>query len=163
MVEAPPPPPFPQVTPSSKVVGDLAQFMVTNKLDAAAVRQQADSLSFPSSVVEFFQGAIGIPHGGFPEPLRTQIVKDLPTFKGRPGESLPPLDFDATMTKLKAKYDKVAALAARTRPAHADPTPRHRVTTNSSMALVHVPCTHAVPHGQRTDDFVLTPCTPSPC
>ncbi len=46
--------------------------MVTNKLDEKAVREQADSLSFPSSVVEFFQGAIGIPYGGFPEPMRTQ-------------------------------------------------------------------------------------------
>ena len=49
-----------KVTPSSKVVGDLAQFMVTNGLDEKGVREQADTLSFPSSVVEYFQGAIGI-------------------------------------------------------------------------------------------------------
>ena len=58
--------------------------MVTNKLDEQAVRDQADTLSFPSSVVEYFQGAIGIPHGGFPQPLQSQVVKDLPVFSGRP-------------------------------------------------------------------------------
>eukprot|EP00967_Tisochrysis_lutea_P115270 scaffold184539_cov27-Tisochrysis_lutea.AAC.4 len=99
-----------KVTPSSKVVGDLAQFMVTNNLDAKAVREQADSLAFPSSVVEFFQGAIGIPYGGFPEPLRTQVVKDLPTFSGRPGETLPPMDFDEIMADLKKRYEKVRGL-----------------------------------------------------
>jgi len=93
-----------KVTPSSKVVGDLAQFMVTNNLDEAAVREQADSLSFPSSVVEFFQGAIGIPHGGFPQPLQSQVVKDLPTFTGRPGAELPPLDLDAALAKLRADH-----------------------------------------------------------
>lgn len=59
-----------KVTPSSKVVGDLAQFMVQNKLTADDVLSKAEELSFPKSVVEFLQGAIGEPHGGFPEPFR---------------------------------------------------------------------------------------------
>ena len=59
-----------KVTPSSKVVGDLAQFMVQNKLTADDVLSKAEELSFPKSVVEFLQGAIGEPYGGFPEPLR---------------------------------------------------------------------------------------------
>ena len=62
-----------QVTPSSKVVGDLAQFMVQNKLSKEQVLDQASELSFPNSVVEFMQGYIGIPHGGFPQPLRDQV------------------------------------------------------------------------------------------
>lgn len=62
-----------QVTPSSKIVGDLAQFMVQNNLGRAEVEEQADELSFPQSVVEFLQGYIGIPHGGFPEPLRSKV------------------------------------------------------------------------------------------
>ena len=95
-----------KVTPSSKVVGDLAQFMVTNGLDETAVRQQADTLSFPGSVVEYFQGAIGIPHGGFPQPLGSQVVKNLPVFAGRPGAELPPLDLDAAMADLQSKYGK---------------------------------------------------------
>ena len=59
-----------QVTPSSKVVGDLAQFMVQNNLSKECVQKRAAELSFPSSVVEFLQGYIGQPHGGFPEPFR---------------------------------------------------------------------------------------------
>lgn len=63
----------PQVTPTSKVVGDLAQFMVQNKLDDRDVLMKAEELDFPSSVVEFMQGYLGQPHGGFPEPLRTKV------------------------------------------------------------------------------------------
>jgi len=86
------------VTPSSKTVGDLAQFMVQNKLTAADVERQAEELSFPKSVIEFFQGQLGIPHGGFPEPLRTKILKGMKRIEGRPGASMAPLDLD----KLKA-------------------------------------------------------------
>ncbi|KAF5920840.1 hypothetical protein HPG69_006151 [Diceros bicornis minor] len=61
-----------KVTPSSKIVGDLAQFMVQNGLSRAEAEAQAEELSFPRSVVEFLQGYIGIPHGGFPEPFRSK-------------------------------------------------------------------------------------------
>ena len=61
------------MTPSSKIVGDLAQFMVQNNLSKQQVIDQAAELSFPSSVVEFMQGYIGIPYGGFPQPLRDQV------------------------------------------------------------------------------------------
>lgn len=64
---------FVQVTPSSKIVGDLAQFMVQNNLSRAEVEERADELSFPLSVVEFLQGHIGIPYGGFPEPFRSKV------------------------------------------------------------------------------------------
>ena len=63
-----------QVTPSSKVVGDLAQFMVQNDLTEEDVIERGDSLSFPGSVVEYFQGYLGIPPYGFPEPLRSKAV-----------------------------------------------------------------------------------------
>uniref|UniRef100_A0A8B9K170 pyruvate carboxylase n=1 Tax=Astyanax mexicanus TaxID=7994 RepID=A0A8B9K170_ASTMX len=62
-----------KVTPSSKIVGDLAQFMVQNSLSRAEVEERADELSFPLSVVEFLQGHVGIPHGGFPEPFRSKV------------------------------------------------------------------------------------------
>lgn len=62
------------MTPSSKVVGDLAQFMVQNKLTSKDVMERADELALPNSVIQFFQGHIGIPHGGFPEPLRTKVL-----------------------------------------------------------------------------------------
>lgn len=81
-----------KVTPSSKVVGDMAQFMVQNKLSAEDVKEKIDELSLPSSVIEMMSGFIGYPPGGFPEPLRTQIVKDRKIFEGRPGADLPPVD-----------------------------------------------------------------------
>jgi pyruvate carboxylase len=61
------------VTPSSKVVGDLAQFMVQNKLSADDVLSGAEELSFPKSVIEFLQGSIGEPYQGFPEPFRSKV------------------------------------------------------------------------------------------
>lgn len=54
-----------KVTPTSKVVGDLAQFMVQNKLDGKAVQEKAGDLSFPSSVIEYLQGHLGVPPGRF--------------------------------------------------------------------------------------------------
>lgn len=62
-----------QVTPSSKVVGDLAQFMVQNGLTRETLVDRADELSFPKSVVDFLQGNVGLPPYGFPEPLRTKV------------------------------------------------------------------------------------------
>ena len=55
------------------MVGDLAQFMVQNKLNAQMVQDRAEELSFPQSVVQFMQGYLGEPLGGFPEPLRTHV------------------------------------------------------------------------------------------
>jgi len=93
-----------KVTPTSKVVGDLAQFMVQNKLEEHDVLQKADELNVPSSVVEFLQGHLGQPYGGFPEPLRSRLLKGKPTIDGRPGESLPPLDFEKLESDLKQDF-----------------------------------------------------------
>jgi len=101
-----------KVTPSSKVTGDLAQFIVANDLTKEEVLEKADTLSFPKSVIEYFQGYIGIPPFGFPEPLRSKILKGqtiegtdgLVSFKGRPGAELSPFDFDNERKKLKEKW-----------------------------------------------------------
>jgi len=93
-----------KVTPSSKVVGDLAQFMVQNGLTETQVVAQAETLSFPESVVEYFQGYIGQPFGGFPEPLRTRVLKGKPSLDGRPGASLPPVDLGALKARLREKH-----------------------------------------------------------
>ncbi|SAL98731.1 hypothetical protein, partial, partial [Absidia glauca] len=95
-----------KVTPSSKVVGDMAQFMVSNGLSGDDLVERAGNLSFPTSVVEFFQGYLGQPHGGFPEPLRTKIIRDLPRIDGRPGASLPPLDLVKLKEELTEQYGK---------------------------------------------------------
>nr|XP_005988982.1 PREDICTED: pyruvate carboxylase, mitochondrial [Latimeria chalumnae] len=96
-----------KVTPSSKIVGDLAQFMVHNNLTRQEVEEKADELSFPLSVVEYLQGYIGIPHGGFPEPFRTKVLKDLPCIEGRPGASLPPLNFDELEKSVREKHPRI--------------------------------------------------------
>ncbi|XP_060746863.1 pyruvate carboxylase a [Tachysurus vachellii] len=93
-----------KVTPSSKIVGDLAQFMVQNSLTRAEVEERADELSFPLSVVEFLQGHIGIPHGGFPEPFRSKVLKSLPRIEGRPGASLPAMDFKGLEKQLRETH-----------------------------------------------------------
>ena len=101
---------IPKVTPSSKVVGDLAQFLVTTKITPEDLIEQASTLSLPSSVVEYFQGAIGLPPGGFPEPFRTNILKGRTlangkkSFEGRPGAELPDYDFEAAERSLKEAY-----------------------------------------------------------
>ncbi|CAH7686900.1 pyruvate carboxylase [Phakopsora pachyrhizi] len=95
-----------KVTPSSKVVGDFAQFMVSNKLSLEDVRERAEKLDFPNSVVDFFQGYLGQPVGGFPEPLRSQIIRDKPRIKGRPGASLQPYNFEKTRKELQEKFGK---------------------------------------------------------
>jgi pyruvate carboxylase len=99
-----------KVTPSSKVVGDLAQFIVANNLTEEQVVSDAEKLSFPKSVVEYFQGYLGIPHHGFPEPLRSRVLKGktLPNGKtmleGRPGAEMEPYDFEQAEKNLKKKY-----------------------------------------------------------
>ncbi|BFZ07213.1 hypothetical protein BsWGS_10252 [Bradybaena similaris] len=95
---------IPKVTPSSKVAGDLAQFMVQNQLTADVVVEKAAELSFPSSVVEYFQGYLGEPPGGYPEPLRTRVLKGAQIINGRHGATLPPLDFQALKDKLLDKH-----------------------------------------------------------
>ncbi|KAH9840099.1 pyruvate carboxylase [Rhodofomes roseus] len=95
-----------KVTPTSKVVGDFAQWMVSNKLSKEEVLERADQLDFPSSVVEFFQGYLGQPVGGFPEPFRTKVIRNKPRIDGRPGANLPPIDFKKTKAELRSKFGK---------------------------------------------------------
>ncbi|KAK7184882.1 pyruvate carboxylase [Paraphaeosphaeria sporulosa] len=93
-----------KVTPTSKVVGDLAQFMVSNSLSYQDVLDKADQLDFPSSVLEFFEGLMGQPYGGFPEPLRSQALRDRRKMDKRPGLYLEPIDLAKIKTDLKAKW-----------------------------------------------------------
>ncbi|KAG8964547.1 pyruvate carboxylase [Tulasnella sp. 419] len=95
-----------KVTPSSKVVGDFAQWMTSNNLSAQDVLDKAETLDFPSSVVEFFQGYLGQPTGGFPEPLRSHVIRGKPRIDGRPGTSLEPFDFKKIKQELRAKFGK---------------------------------------------------------
>ena len=94
-----------KVTPSSKVVGDLAQFLVANNLDAESVVEQAETLSFPTSVVEYFQGHLGQPVGGFPEPLRSRVLKGKSEgYTSRPGSEIPDEDLLGLQKSLAIKH-----------------------------------------------------------
>jgi len=97
---------IPKVTPSSKVVGDLAQFMVAQNLEAKDILDKAETLAFPDSVVNFLRGDIGIPPGGFPEPLRSKVLKGrgLEPVEGRPGQFLKDYDFDEERDALQSAY-----------------------------------------------------------
>ena len=89
-----------KVTPSSKVVGDMALFMVQNNLTEQDVYDKGDVLDFPQSVAEFFEGRIGIPYQGFPEKLQKIVLKGKKPLTERPGKSLAPVDFEAIRQKL---------------------------------------------------------------
>lgn len=89
-----------KVTPSSKIVGDMALFMVQNNLTEEDVYAKGDVLDFPASVVEFFEGRIGVPYQGFPEKLQQIVLKGRPAITERPGAVLPPVDFEEVRSKL---------------------------------------------------------------
>ncbi|CAK7238636.1 MAG: pyruvate carboxylase [Sporothrix thermara] len=97
-----------KVTPTSKVVGDLAQFMVSNKLSPEDVKARAAELDFPGSVLEFFEGLMGQPYGGFPEPLRTNALRGRRKLDKRPGLFLEPVDFAKVRKELGKKYGPVS-------------------------------------------------------
>ena len=89
-----------KVTPSSKVVGDMALFMVQNDLTEQDIYDKGDTIDFPQSVVEFFEGRLGFPYQGFPEKLQKIILKGKKPLTQRPGKTLEPVDFEATRKKL---------------------------------------------------------------
>ncbi len=95
-----------KVTPSSKVVGDMALFMVQNDLDENSVLIRGKSIDFPESVIEFFGGYIGQPYGGFPEELQKIILKEREAITVRPGELLEDVDFDELRDQLNDKLGR---------------------------------------------------------
>ncbi|WP_338838654.1 pyruvate carboxylase [Kurthia gibsonii] len=95
-----------KVTPSSKVVGDMALFMVQNDLTDENVIEKGQTIDFPDSVIEFFQGYLGQPVGGFPEELQEVILKEREAITVRPGELLEAVDFDAVKKELDEKYNR---------------------------------------------------------
>ncbi|AXM88015.1 pyruvate carboxylase [Anoxybacillus ayderensis] len=89
-----------KVTPSSKVVGDMALYMVQNNLTEQDIYERGETLDFPDSVVELFEGYLGQPHGGFPETLQRIILKGREPITVRPGELLEPVDFEKLREEL---------------------------------------------------------------
>ena len=89
-----------KVTPTSKAVGDLALLLVTNGLHAGDLLADSREMAFPESVVDLLSGRMGQPPGGFPEAVVRRIVRPGDLVTGRPGESLPPADFEAAGKKV---------------------------------------------------------------
>lgn len=81
-----------KVTPSSKVVGDMALFMTSNDLNEEDIFKKGDTLSFPESVKGFFRGDLGQPPGGFPKELQKIILKDIKPYTERPNAHMEPID-----------------------------------------------------------------------
>jgi pyruvate carboxylase len=95
-----------KVTPTSKVVGDMALFLVANNLTPADVVEGQRELAFPESVVELFEGRLGQQPGGFPEAVQKRVLRGRKPLEGRPGESLPPADFAGTRAQLEKQLGR---------------------------------------------------------
>jgi len=95
-----------KVTPSSKVVGDMTLFMLANNLTPEQVLDPKRDLAFPESVVEFFEGKLGQPPGGFPPALQKKVLRGRTPMTVRPGVTLPPADFDALRKELAPKLGR---------------------------------------------------------
>ena len=91
-----------KVTPSSKMVGDFSIFMVQNNLTPENIVERGKHLAFPDSVVSYFSGMMGQPQGGFPKDIQKIVLKDQTAITCRPGEHLPPANFDAVKEKMAA-------------------------------------------------------------
>ncbi len=90
-----------KVTPTAKIVGDLAIFMSKNSLNKNNIFTEGRELSYPDSVVDYFMGMVGQPDGGFPEELQKIVLKGKKPLSERAGKSLPPANFDEIKEHLK--------------------------------------------------------------
>nr|WP_111298588.1 pyruvate carboxylase [Paracoccus saliphilus] len=97
-----------KVTPSSKVVGDMALMMVAQNLTPQQVMDPAVEVSFPDSVVDMMHGNLGQPPGGWPEVIQSKVLKGEAPITDRPGAHLPPADLEALRAKLSAELGGVA-------------------------------------------------------
>jgi pyruvate carboxylase len=95
-----------KVTPSSKMVGDLALYMTSNDLTAEDLLSGRPDLSFPDSVKSFFRGELGQPYGGFPEKLQKIVLRGEKPMTGRPNEHLKPLDIKSDFEAFLKEFDR---------------------------------------------------------
>ena len=95
-----------KVTPSSKVVGDMAQYLISNNYSIADVLEKGETMSFPDSVIGLFKGDLGQPLEGFPKELQKIILKDQLPYTDRPNAHMEPIDFDKAFASFKRKYEE---------------------------------------------------------
>ena len=94
-----------KVTPSSKVVGDMALMMVAQGLSRAQVENPAIDVAFPESVVDMMKGNLGQPHGGWPKAIQKKVLKGETALTTRPGEGMAAVDLEAVRKKLSAELN----------------------------------------------------------
>ena len=94
-----------KVTPSSKVVGDMALMMVSQGLTRAQVEDPTTDVSFPDSVIDMMRGNLGQPPGGFPSGIVSKVLKGEKPNTERPGAHLEPVDLEAVRKDLSAQLD----------------------------------------------------------
>jgi pyruvate carboxylase len=98
-----------KVTPSSKVVGDMTMFLITRGIKPADVLNlEPGSVPFPESVIDMLGGGLGKPMGGWPKKIQHVVLGERKPLKGRPGESLKPLNFKKIEEELTAKLKREA-------------------------------------------------------
>ncbi|TYO98834.1 pyruvate carboxylase [Geothermobacter ehrlichii] len=128
-----------KVTPSSKIVGDMAMFMVQNNLEPEDIFERGHELTFPQGVIDFFKGMIGQPYGGFPKELQKIILKDEQPLTCRPGELLEPVDLKAKKEELEKKLGHPVSdrdvLSAVLYPGVFEEFDRHRQTYSDTSVL----------------------------
>jgi pyruvate carboxylase len=95
-----------KVTPSSKVVGDMALYMTSNSLTEDDIMSGNQAIAFPDSVIDLFKGKLGRMEGGFPEALSKLILKGDKPMPGRPNDDLEPVDFDAEFKAFQEEFDE---------------------------------------------------------
>ncbi|MEO0470210.1 MAG: pyruvate carboxylase, partial [Bacteroidota bacterium] len=94
-----------KVTPSSKVVGDMALYMTSNNLTEQDVMERGDQIDFPDSVKNFFRGDLGQPYQGFPQKLQKIILKNEEPYIERPNAHLAPVDFETEFASFQEEFD----------------------------------------------------------
>ncbi|MBO9466191.1 pyruvate carboxylase [Tropicibacter sp. R15_0] len=94
-----------KVTPSSKVVGDMALMMVSQGLDRDQVEDPKTDVSFPDSVIDMMKGNLGQPPGGWPKKIQKKILKDEKAFSDRPGLHAAPVDIEETRLTLQKELE----------------------------------------------------------
>jgi pyruvate carboxylase len=93
-----------KVTPSSKVVGDLAMFMTSNGYTKQDLLEKGKDISFPDSVINFMKGDLGQPYGGFPKEFQQIVLKDKQPYTERPNAHLKPIDIDAEFAEFQKNF-----------------------------------------------------------
>ena len=98
-----------KVTPSSKVVGDMAMFMTANELTVADIMEKGQSLAFPSSMISLMKGELGQREEGWPATFQKMVLKDEKPFKDRPNAHLKPIDFESGFETFTNKFPEDTA------------------------------------------------------